>query len=263
MGSRLEGKVALVTGGASGIGEAIVRRFAFEGAAVVIADIALDGGKQLAAELGDRARFIPLDVTDQEQWKTAVAETLASFGRLDILVNDAGIGGLTPLDGLNYDMHRRIIDINLNGVILGMSTARSALAANGNGSIVNISSVDGIGGVRGMSSYVASKFAVRGMSKSAAQELGRSGIRVNSVHPGMIGTPPMLRSMNSAGGQLNAAAVNHLMSMQPISRLGTPEEVANLALFLASDEASYCTGAEFIVDGGHTAGPWREPLPTA
>ena len=260
MGNRLQGKVALITGGSRGIGEAIARRFGPEGAAVMIADVEPEGGKQLAAELGDHARFVALDVTDPDQWESAVAETLRTFGRLDILVNNAGIGGLTPLDGLDYDTHRRIIDVNLNGVLLGMRAARAALAATGNGSIVNISSVDGIGGVRGMSSYVASKFAVRGMSRSAAQELGRFGIRVNSVHPGMIGTPAMLRAMAS-GGPLSAASVNNLMSMQPISRLGKPEEVANVALFLASDEASYCTGSEFIVDGGHTAGPWREPLP--
>jgi len=262
MGDRLRGKVAVVTGGSRGIGEAIARRFAAEEAAVVIADIEPDGGTRLAKELGDRTRFVALDVTDPGQWASLVSETVTAFGGLDVLVNNAGVGGLTPLEGFDYEAHRRIIDTNLNGVVLGMSSARAALAAKGNGSIVNISSVDGIGGVRGMASYVASKFAVRGMSRSAAQELGEAGIRVNSVHPGMIATPAMLRAMASDGA-LSKAAVDHLMSRQPISRLGTPEEVANVVLFLASDEASYCTGTEFIVDGGHTAGPWRAPLPSA
>jgi 3alpha(or 20beta)-hydroxysteroid dehydrogenase len=259
MADRLQGKVALVTGAASGIGEAIARRFAAEGGSVVVSDVD-PAGKDVAAEIGDRARFVPLDVSDQEQWRSAVADALNAFGKLDVLVNNAGIGGLTRLDDLDFDQHRRIVDINLNGVILGMSTAHAALADTGSASIINISSIDGIGGVRGMSSYVATKFAVRGMSRSAAQELGRFGIRVNSIHPGMIATPPMVKAMED-GAQLGAIHVNELMGMQPIPRLGTPEEVANVALFLASDEASYCTGTEFIVDGGHTAGPWRQPLP--
>ena len=263
MSDRLEGKVALVTGAAKGIGEAISRRFVKEGAKVTLADIDDEGGQALADELGDSAHYVSLDVAEMDQWDAAVADTVDRFGGLDILVNNAGFGFLSPLDTVDLDAHLRLTAVNQHGVFYGMRAARSALIASGAGSIVNMSSMDGIIGVRAMTSYVATKFAVRGMTKSVALELGPLGVRVNSVHPGMIDTPLMRGESKAEKGAKKAfesSALDHVISMQPIQRIGRPEEIANMVLFLASDEASYCTGAEFVVDGGHTAGPWREPL---
>jgi 3alpha(or 20beta)-hydroxysteroid dehydrogenase len=252
MSDRLAGKVALVTGAAQGIGEAIAKRFAREGARVVVSDVLDAPGRKLAAELGHGATYAHLDVTQPEQW-SAVVETLRASGGIDVLVNNAGIG-LAPvaLADTPLEEHRRIQDVNTDGVLYGMRAVANAMKAAGHGSIVNISSIDGIVGVAGLTSYVASKFAVRGMTRSAALELGRSGIRVNSIHPGFIDTP----MMRGASAELSAS-LQTLLDQQPIARLGTPDEVASLALFLASDESSYCTGAEFVIDGGHTAGAYR------
>ena len=255
MGERLAGKVALITGSASGQGEAEARLFAAEGARVVVSDIDHVGGKQVAAELGKAAIYVPLDVVDPDQWTAAVDATTGAFGRLDILINNAGVGTAPQLfETLPLDEHQHVIDVNLNGVFHGMRAVKSALVAAGGGSIVNISSIDGIVGVLGMTSYTASKFAVRGMTKSAAIELGPLGIRVNSIHPGVISSPMVEQAAPEVLERLD-----RLMQMQPIRRMGTPEEIAYLALYLASDESSYCTGAEFVIDGGHLAGPWREP----
>jgi 3alpha(or 20beta)-hydroxysteroid dehydrogenase len=253
MSERLAGKRALVTGAAQGIGEAIARRFAREGARVVIADLLDAPGRKLADELGGAARYQHLDVTRPEDWSAAVERVRAEQGEIDVLVNNAGIG-LPPvaLAATPVEEHRRIQDVNADGVFLGMRALAGPMKAAGRGSIVNISSIDGIVGVAGLTSYVASKFAVRGMTRSAALELGRYGIRVNSIHPGFIDTP-MLRG---ASPELSAS-LQTLLDQQPIPRLGTPDEIASLALFLASDESSYCTGAEFVIDGGHTAGPYR------
>ena len=252
MSDRLAGKVALVTGAAQGIGEAIARRFAHEGARVVVSDVLDAPGRKLAAELGGGATYAHLDVTRPEQW-SAVVETLRASGGIDVLVNNAGIG-LPPvaLAATPVEEHRRIQGVNSDGVFYGMRAVADAMKAAGRGAIVNISSIDGIVGVAGLTSYVASKFAVRGMTRSAALELGRFGIRVNSIHPGFIDTP-MLRG---ASAELSAS-LQTLLDQQPIPRLGPPDEIASLALFLASDESSYCTGAEFVIDGGHTAGPYR------
>ena len=187
-----------------------------------------------------------------------MARTLADFGALHVLVNNAGIGVVGRLDALPLEDHQRILDVNLNGVYLGMRTCLEALAASGAGSIVNISSIDGMAGVTHLTSYVASKFAVRGMSRSAALELGRRGIRVNSVHPGFIETPLLTDQLRDS--KEAREMVDTLMGRQPIPRLGRPEEIASLVLFLASDESSYCTGAEFVIDGGHLAGPYRDPV---
>jgi len=255
MGGRLEGKVALITGSARGQGEAEARRFAAEGAKVAITDLRSVLGEQLAAELGPDTFYQQLDVTREDDWDAAVAATLERFGKLDILVNNAGIGAFGTLEGLDLKTHHEMTDINLHGVYLGMRAAKAALVAAGNGAIVNISSIDGIVGVLGMTSYAGTKFAVTGMTRSAAIELGPLGVRVNSIHPGVINSP-MVQEVPPE----TRARLDRLMDMQPIKRMGEPEEIASLALFLASDEASYITGAQFVIDGGHLAGPWREPF---
>ncbi len=253
MSGRLEGKVALITGSARGQGEAEARRFVAEGAKVAITDLRDVLGEQLAAELGPDTFYQQLDVTREDDWDAAVAATVERFGKLDILVNNAGIGAFGTLEGLDLKTHHEMIDINLHGVYLGMRAAKAALVATGNGAIVNISSIDGIVGVLGMTSYSGSKFAVTGMTRSAAIELGPLGVRVNSIHPGVINSP-----MVQEAPPETRARLDRLMDMQPIKRMGEPDEIASLALFLASDEASYITGAQFVIDGGHLAGPWRE-----
>ena len=250
--------MALISGSAQGMGAATAQRFVAEGARVVVSDVEDALGEALADSLGSQACYQHLDVTDTEQWEAAVARTLADFGALHVLVNNAGIGVVGRLDALPLEDHQRILDVNLNGVYLGMRACLEALAASGAGSIVNISSIDGMAGVTHLSSYVASKFAVRGMSRSAALELGRRGIRVNSVHPGFIETPLLTDQLRDS--KEAREMVDTLMGRQPIPRLGRPEEIASLVLFLASDESSYCTGAEFVIDGGHLAGPYRDPV---
>jgi 3alpha(or 20beta)-hydroxysteroid dehydrogenase len=253
MSGRLEGKVALITGSARGQGEAEARRFVAEGAKVAITDLRDVLGEQLAAELGPDTFYQQLDVTREDDWDAAVAATVERFGKLDILVNNAGIGAFGTLEGLDLKTHHEMTDINLHGVYLGMRAAKAALVATGNGAIVNISSIDGIVGVLGMTSYAGTKFAVTGMTRSAAIELGPLGVRVNSIHPGVINSP-----MVQEAPPETKARLDRLMDMQPIRRMGEPDEIASLALFLASDEASYITGAQFVIDGGHLAGPWRE-----
>ena len=249
---RLDGKVALISGAARGQGEAEVRLFVKEGAMVVFGDVLDELGEVVAKDLGDAAHYLHLDVRKEDQWTAAVAEAESRFGKLDVLVNNAGVlhmGTLTH--DTTLEDYMRIIEVNQIGVFLGMRTAIPAMLRNGAGAIVNTSSSNGIAGYGGTIAYTASKFAVRGMTKNAALEYGKAGIRVNSVHPGGIDTP-MTRPDDLGGftDEDQAAA----WAMTPIPRVGQPEEVANLVLFLASDEASYCSGAEFIVDGGMLAG---------
>jgi 3alpha(or 20beta)-hydroxysteroid dehydrogenase len=251
---RLDGKVVVITGAARGQGEAEARRFVLEGAQVLLADV-LDGqGQAVAAELGAAARYVHLDVTSPEDWAHAVSTVRAAHGRLDVLVNNAGIG-IPPHALLETSdaEHRQTLDVNLGGVWLGMRACAPLMMESGGGSIVNISSIDGLAGIARMSSYVASKFAVTGLTKSAALEWGARDIRVNSVHPGVIASPMVEQAPPTVRKRLD-----EMMARQPIARMGRPEEVAALVLFLASDESSYCTGAEFVIDGGHLAGPWRE-----
>ena len=248
---RLDGKVALISGGARGMGNAEARLFAREGARVVIGDVAAADGAALAADIGDAARFVNLDVTSYDQWESAVAETLAVFGRLDILVNNAGIVIPSPMRDLSLEDYQKVIDVNQTGVFLGMKAAAPAMERSGGGSIINISSIDGMIGMDLVFSYVASKFAVRGMTRVAALELAPIGIRVNSVHPGFVHT--------RLGNPDDIPEIRELLDgysrrRVPLGRTGEPEDIANLVLFLASDEAGYITGSEFVADGGILAG---------
>lgn len=238
---RVAGKVALITGAARGMGAAHARRFIAEGASVVLGDILDAEGAALAAELGPDARYIRLDVTKPDDWAAAVALCVADFGGLHILVNNAGIFGGAAIVDHPLDLWQRMIEINLTGVFLGIRAATTALVASGSGSIINISSVAGLRGAPGGSAYVASKFGVRGLTKAVAAELAPFGVRCNSVHPGIIDTP-MAEGLNTQGYDY------------PLGRMARSEEVTNLVLYLASDEASYSTGSEFIVDGGLTMG---------
>jgi len=259
---RLAGKVALITGAAQGQGAAEARRFAAEGAKVVVADVQYDRARAMVSEIGvSSAMVAPLDVTDPEQWDRAVRATRQAFGRLDVLVNNAGIAvPPTLLGDVSLEDHRRILAVNLDGVMLGMRAVVEPMKAQferegSGGAIVNIASIDGLVGVAGMASYAASKFGVTGLTRTAALELGRYGIRVNSIHPGVIASPMVDHAPAEVRERLD-----RLMAQQPIPRMGTPDEVASLALYLASDESSYCTGAQFVIDGGHLAGPYREGL---
>jgi 3alpha(or 20beta)-hydroxysteroid dehydrogenase len=201
------------------------------------------------------AHFHRLDVCDPENWSSVVAEIQNQFGGLDVLVNNAGDGCGGPIEHQDVAQHRAIVDLNLNGVWLGIRAVVPALAARGGGSIVNISSIDGLAGVSGLSTYVATKFAVTGMTKALALELGERNIRVNSVHPGIVETTHE-RGMPAA----NMMRLEKAIARQPLKRMARAEEIANAVLFFASDESSYCTGSELLVDGGHLAGPYRDPV---
>ena len=249
---RLDGKVALVTGGARGMGKSHVRHFVAEGARVVFGDVRDDRGAAVAAGLSpDSCRYIHHDVTSESDWAGAVAFTLEAFGRLDVLVNNAGILEHAPIGEMALADFRRVLEVNLVGCWLGIKHAIAPMTATGGGSIVNISSIEGLAGAAGLSAYSASKFAVRGLTRTAAQELGRHGIRVNSVHPGGVMTSMALSSA-SAFADVDPAA---LLKTMPIPRLGEPIEISRLVAFLASDESSYTTGAEFVADGGLLSGP--------
>ena len=247
---RLEGKVALITGAAHGMGAEDARLFAREGAKVAIADIREKDARKVEAEIaeaGGEAMVIMLDVSKEEQWEQAVAAVVAKFGKLDILVNNAGISGSGESDSSSTDAWDRLIDINAKSVFLGMKHAIPEMEKIGGGAIVNISSISGLVGQESIHpGYNASKGAVRLVTKAAAVQHAKSGIRVNSVHPGML--PPMLTSFQR--GDPNREAMN---ANVPMGREGEPIEVANAVLFLASDEASYITGTELVVDGGFTA----------
>ncbi|MCA2210598.1 SDR family oxidoreductase [Nocardia rosealba] len=234
---RLTGKVAVISGGARGMGAAHARRFVDEGASVVIGDVLDDEGAALASELG--VRYQHLDVREPEQWQAVVRTAVEEFGGLHVLVNNAGIVNGNLLVDFALEEWQRIIDINLTGTFLGMQAAVPAMT--GGGSIVNISSVEGMRGSPGLHGYTATKFAVRGLTKSAALELAPQGIRVNSVHPGLISTP-MTEGIPADFLQI------------PLARAAQPDEVSALVAYLASDESSYSTGAEFVVDGGLTVG---------
>ena len=234
---RVDNKVALITGGARGIGAASAQMLIAEGACVLIGDILDDVGTALAEDLGDAARYVHLDVTSASDWTAAVGTALDGFGTLNVLVNNAGIVQLGPLKTLDVDRWQKVLDVNLTGPMLGTKTVIGPMIAAGGGSIINVSSIEGLRGAAYVHSYVASKWGLRGLTKSSALELASSNIRVNSIHPGFIRTP----------------MTEHLpedMVTAPLGRPGTPDEVATFVVLLASDESSFSTGSEYVVDGG-------------
>lgn len=239
---RVAGKVALITGGARGMGASHARRLAGEGAKVVITDVLDDDGQRLARELGVDARYRHLDVTNPDEWTRIVDATLEEFERLDILVNNAGILVDLPIEEFPTDVWQQVLDIDLSGAFYGMRAVVPAMRQQRSGSIVNISSIGGLIASAGGYAYSAAKFGIRGITKAAAYELGQDGIRVNSVHPGIVTTA-------MTDGVVSAENMD-----VPMKRNARPEEISNLVLFLASDEASYSTGSEFVIDGGTTAG---------
>lgn len=237
---RLDSKVALVSGGSRGMGAAHARRIVNEGGSVVIGDILDEEGQALAAELGAAAHYVRLDVTDPDQWQRSVGATVEQFGKLDILVNNAGIVNPGALRDYPLADWQKVIDINLTGTFLGMQAVIDPMIEAGGGSIINISSIEGISASPFVHGYVASKFAVRGITKSAALELAPHRIRVNSLHPGLVHTP---MSQNTP---------EELFPI-PLGRIADPDELSAFVVFLASDESAYATGTEFVVDGGLTS----------
>jgi NAD(P)-dependent dehydrogenase (short-subunit alcohol dehydrogenase family) len=245
---RLQGKVALITGAASGMGKSEAEIFAKEGAKVVLADVLDAEGKAAADAIGANARYVRLDVTSEPAWEQVIATTVAQWGKLDVLVNNAGISGTFDPDIMSTAAWDKLMDVNAKGVFLGMKTALPVMVKQGAGSIVNISSVSGFAAQLGIHmAYNASKGAVRLMTKSAAVQYARKGIRVNSVHPGVL--PPMRTSKLTADPTYR----DKMLAAVPMGRAGRVEEVAHAVLFLASDEASYITGTELVVDGGWLA----------
>ena len=243
---RLTDKVAIVTGGAQGQGEAIVRAFVAEGARVVIADVAKEPGAALADELGDNAVFRHHDVTDEASWTTLVEETNERWGRVDVLVNNAGILRFGQIDEMSLEEAELVWRVKQGGCFLGMKAVVPTMKAHGGGSIINASSVEGLGGMGSVAAYCGSKWAIRGMTKAVSHELAARNIRVNSIHPGMIDTP----MTQAHGGDL---AMEFGATKVPMRRVGKPVDVAGAYVFLASDESAYVTGAEIAVDGGVTA----------
>ncbi|MFL6022217.1 MAG: glucose 1-dehydrogenase, partial [Marmoricola sp.] len=237
MSSRLAGKVAIVTGGAQGQGAEIARQFVAQGARVFIADIADDLGKALADELGENARFAHHDVSDEDSWTALVEAVNTTFGPVDVLANNAGILRFAEIEKMTKEEYLLLVNINQLGTFLGMKAVARTMRKNGGGSIINASSVEGLAGMASLTGYVATKWAIRGMTKAAAMELGPRGIRVNSVHPGMIDTPMTRPHGGDAAMEFGASRV-------PLRRVGYPEDIAPLYVFLASDESSYINGAE-------------------
>ena len=248
---QLDGKVAIITGGARGMGKSHVKRFVAEGAKVVFGDVLEEEGTKLAAELGDAARFLRMDVTKPEDWQAAVDLAVGDFGRLDALVNNAGIIRHKDTEDMSVEEFRQVLEVNLVGQWLGIKAVTAAMRESGGGSIINVSSTEGFVGSAGMTAYAASKFGVRGMTKCAARELGPYNIRVNTIHPGAILTAMSLDPDVVAATADNADA---FMKQLPLGRMGKTREVSGAVVYLAGDDSSYCTGTELLVDGGMLTG---------
>ncbi|WP_221585004.1 SDR family NAD(P)-dependent oxidoreductase [Microbacterium sp. G2-8] len=237
----LAGSTAVVTGGSRGLGASYARALHAAGARVVIADVQVVEGQALADALGERARFTHLDVTDEGAWEHLVAETVGAWGGIDVLVNNAGIANSAPIEHFSRAKWDAVIGVNLTGTFLGCRAVVPTMKSRGEGSIINISSVEGLRGSPSLHGYTAAKFGVRGLTKSLAVELGADGIRVNSIHPGFIDTEMTTR-------------IDPAVLPIPLGRGGRPDDVAGVVLFLASDASRYVTGAELVVDGGMTVG---------
>lgn len=242
---RLDGKVAVITGGAGGMGSKHAEIFVREGAKVVIADLKSSNGKKLAEDLGEQALFVDLDVTDEVSWDNLVKETEDKFGPINVLINNAGIANGTPLESTSVEDFKRIIDINLTSMFIGIKKVLPSMKKGERGSIINISSGLGLIGARDNTAYIASKFGITGLTKAVAADVAEYGIRVNSVHPGAIKTP--LLELES-----NKELIEKTKAEVPLKRVAEPEEISNLVLVLASDESSYSTASEFVADGGQT-----------
>jgi len=254
--ARFDGKVVIVTGAARGQGEAEARLFAAEGAKVVIGDVLDTEGEAVAVDIGAAARYVHIDVSSESDWAALVASAVEFGGRIDVLVNNAAVIRPSAIEDTTLEQYMAVININQVGCFLGMKSVMPAMRESGGGAIVNISSIDGMASKNGLISYTASKFATRGMTKTAAMEWGRYGIRVNSVHPGGVNTV--------MGNPINHPALETVPYQgQAIARIGYPNEIASAVAFLASDEASYITGTELVVDGGWLTGRIEPGLPGA
>lgn len=238
---RFMDQVVFISGGAGGMGQVHARRFAEEGAHVLVADLNEEAGRALAEELGPRAAFLHLDVTQEQSWRDAVTDAESRFGPISVLVNNAGIVGGGFIDEMEPSLFRRIMEINHTGAFLGIRAVCPSMRKAGGGSIINISSVTGLAPVPVLAAYTASKHALVGLTKVAALDLARHGIRVNCVNPGIIDTGML--------GDVDAI----IPRRQPIPRIGKPDEVTNMVMFLASDQAAFCTGATYVIDGGFLA----------
>jgi 3alpha(or 20beta)-hydroxysteroid dehydrogenase len=249
MAGRLEGKVAIITGASRGTGEATARRFVAEGASVVLADV-LDGlGTKVAKELGDAALYVHLDVTQEADWARCLEAARERFGPPNVLVNNAAILHIAPIEETSLEDWDRVMRVNQTGAFLGIRAVAPGMRESGGGSIVNVSSIDGLEGMSFVAAYASTKWALRGLSKCAALELGRDGIRVNTVCPAS-GSHEMTEPWRSP----DSGATAEYMAKRPIARSGTVEEVAGMILFLASDEGAFCTGGDYPIDGGHSCG---------
>ena len=253
--ARLKGKVAIITGGSRGTGEATARRFVAEGAAVVIGDILDERGEQVANSLGERAQYVHLDVTSQSDWQHCVQACLDHYGRIDILVNNAAILHIAPLEHTQLEDWQRVSNVNLDGPFLGIRAVIPAMREAGGGSIINVSSIDGLEGMNYVSAYSSSKWGLRGLSKCAAIELGRDNIRVNTVCPAGGGDEM------SAPWKPKGMDDSEYTSQRPLGRRCTVDEIAAMILYLASDEAAFCTGGDYPIDGGHSCGSMLDAAP--
>jgi 3alpha(or 20beta)-hydroxysteroid dehydrogenase len=251
---RFENRTVIVTGGARGMGASHARGFVAEGANVVIADVLEEEGRKLAHELGDRAIFSRLDVTSDRDWAATVAAAEDAFGPVSVLINNAGIVRFGVIEATEPAVWRQVMEINVTGAYLGIRAVASSMRKAGGGAIVNISSGAGFTATFGLAAYVASKWAVRGLTKTAALELGRDNIRVNSIHPGAIRTPILAAHAPDAAA-MAATMAGAGVGSSAIPRIAEPDEITRMVLFVASDDASFSTGSEFIADGGLLLGP--------